>query len=49
MRLWFTLCLVAAFTKSARYHAFFAVMFLIYDLGLLGASLINEQGFNVPL
>ena len=49
MGLWFTFCLVAAFTKSARYHAFFAVMFLICNLGLLGASLINEQGFNVPL
>jgi len=23
-------------------------MFLIYNLGLLGASLINEQGVNVP-
>ena len=48
MGLLFTLCLVAAFTRSARYHAFFAVMFLIYNLGLLGASLINEQGVNVP-
>ena len=48
MGLWFTLCLVAAFARNARYHAFFAVMFLIYNLGLVGASLINEQGVNVP-
>lgn len=48
MGLWFTLCLVAAFTKRERYHAFFAVIFMIYNLGLLGASLITEQGFSVP-
>lgn len=48
MSLWFTLCLVAAFTKRERYHAFFAVMFMIYNLGLLGASLITDKGVSVP-
>ena len=49
MGLWFTLCLVAAFTKSARYHAFFAVIFVVYNLALLGASLITDRGVSVPL
>ena len=48
MGLWFTLCLIAAFTRSVRYHSFFGVLFLIYNLGLLGASLITERGVSVP-
>jgi hypothetical protein len=48
MALWFTLCLIAALTKSTRYHAFFAVIFMIYNLGLLGASLLTERGVSIP-
>lgn len=48
MGLWFVLCLVAAFTKNARFHAVFAVAFMVYNLGLLGVSLITERGVSVP-
>lgn len=49
MALWFALSIFAAFTKSPRYHSCFAVIFMIYNLGLLGASLITERGLRVPL
>lgn len=48
MSLLFTCCLVAAFNKNARFHAVFAVAFMLYNLGLLGASLITDQGVSVP-
>ena len=48
MALLFTLCLIGAFTKNARYHGFFAVIFLVYSLGLLGGSVITERGVFVP-
>jgi hypothetical protein len=48
MALLFTVCLVAAFTRNARFHAAFAVAFLLYNLALLGASLITDTGFAVP-
>jgi hypothetical protein len=32
---------IAAFTKSPRYHAFFAVFYLIYNLFMLGNSLLR--------
>jgi hypothetical protein len=35
------LCAIAATTKSARYHAFFAVFYLIYNLGMLGSNLLR--------
>jgi hypothetical protein len=44
MTLWFAVCLIAAFTKRPRFHAFAAVAFLIYNLALLGATLITDQG-----
>jgi len=31
----------AATTKSPRYHAFFAVFFLIYNLAMLGSNLLR--------
>jgi hypothetical protein len=37
----FVLCLIAAFTKSPRYHGAFAVCFLVYNLGLLGTNLLR--------
>lgn len=49
MSLWFAFCLVGAFNKNARFHAFFAAAFMVYNLGLLGASLITEQGVSVPV
>jgi hypothetical protein len=44
MALWFVLCLVAAFTKRRYYHAFFAVIFLIYNLVFVGTTLLTDQG-----
>jgi len=35
------LCVIAATTKSPRYHAFFAVFYLIYNLGMLGSNLLR--------
>ena len=35
------LCAIAATTKSPRYHAFFAVFYLIYNLGMLGSNLLR--------
>jgi hypothetical protein len=48
MALWFGLCLFAAFIRNARFHAFFVVIFMVYNLGLLGASLITERGVSIP-
>ena len=35
------LCAIAVTTKSPRYHAFFAVFYLIYNLGMLGSNLLR--------
>jgi hypothetical protein len=35
------LCGLTATTKSPRYHAFFAVFYLIYNLGMLGSNLLR--------
>ena len=35
------LCAFAATTKSPRYHAFFAVFFLIYNLAMLSTNLLR--------
>jgi hypothetical protein len=43
MVLWFTLLLVAAFNQRRRYHACLAVLFLIYNVLLLGTSLLTDQ------
>jgi hypothetical protein len=48
MSLLFTLCLIAAFAKNARYHSFFAILFLVYNLCLLGGSVITQHGVFVP-
>ena len=44
MVLWFVLLLVAAFNRRRGYHAFLAVVFLIYNLLLLGTSAITDEG-----
>lgn len=49
MGLWFAVCIAAAFIRNARFHAVFAVAFLLYNLVLLGASLITDTGVSVPL
>jgi len=36
-----TLCAIAVTTKSPRYHAFFAVFFLLYNLAMLGSNLLR--------
>jgi hypothetical protein len=41
MLLHITLCGVAATTRSPRYHAFFAVFYLIYNLAMLGSNLLR--------
>jgi hypothetical protein len=41
--MWFVLCIVAAFTKQRRFHAWFAVIFLIYNLAFAGMQLITAQ------
>jgi len=43
MVMWFLLCLVAAFTKGRRFHACFAMIFLIYNLAFAGIQLITSQ------
>jgi hypothetical protein len=43
MLMWFALLMVAAFNRRRGYHAFLAVIFLIYNLLLLGTSLITDQ------
>jgi cell division protein FtsW (lipid II flippase) len=42
MVMWFVLLLVAAFTERKRYHAFLAVLFTVYNLLLLGTSLLTD-------
>jgi hypothetical protein len=41
MLLHILLCGIAAIAKSPRYHAFFAVFFLIYNLAMLGSNLLR--------
>jgi hypothetical protein len=41
------LSLIFPIDLVARYHACFAVIFMIYNLGLLGDSLIKERGVSV--
>jgi len=36
-----TLCAIAATTKSPRYHGFFAVFFLIYNLAMVWSNLLR--------
>jgi hypothetical protein len=43
MAFWFTLCLVAAFTKGKAYHASFAVIFAIYNVILISAYAITDN------
>jgi hypothetical protein len=43
MLMWFVLLMIAAFNRSRGYHAFLAILFLIYNLLLLGTSLITDQ------
>ena len=43
MIMWFILCIVAAFTKRRRFHGWFAVIFLIYNLAFAGMQLITAQ------
>jgi hypothetical protein len=44
MTLWFVLCLIAAFTKRRLYHACFAILFMAYNIALLGATALTDQG-----
>jgi hypothetical protein len=41
MTLHIALCSVAAITKSPRYHAVFAIFFLVYNLAMLGNNLLS--------
>jgi hypothetical protein len=41
MLLQITLCAIAATTKSPRYHAAFAVFYLLYNLAMLGSNLLR--------
>jgi hypothetical protein len=41
MLLHITLCAIAATTKSPRYHAFFAVFYLIYNLAMVWSNLLR--------
>jgi cell division protein FtsW (lipid II flippase) len=43
MVLWFALLLVAAFIRRKRYHAFLAILFMIYNVLLLGTSLLTDE------
>jgi hypothetical protein len=43
MLLWFVLLMTAAFNRRRGYHAFLALLFLIYNVLLLGTSLITDQ------
>lgn len=40
---WLVLLTIAAFNKRRGYHATLAVLFLIYNMSLLGTSLITDQ------
>jgi hypothetical protein len=41
MSLHIALCAIAAITKSPLYHSFFAVFYLIYNLGMVGNNLLR--------
>jgi len=41
MSLHIALCAIAAITKSPLYHGFFAVFYLIYNLGMVGNNLLR--------
>ena len=41
MSLHIALCAIAALTKSPRYHAAFAVFYLLYNLAMLGSHLLR--------
>jgi hypothetical protein len=41
MLLHIALCAIAATTKSPRYHAFFAIFYLVYNLAMLGSNLLR--------
>jgi hypothetical protein len=41
MGLWISLCLVAAFTRSPRYHGAFAVFFFVYNVAMLGNNFLR--------
>ncbi|HKP93377.1 MAG TPA: hypothetical protein VJS88_05730 [Chthoniobacterales bacterium] len=41
MTMFLTLCLVAAFTKSTRFHAAFAVFYFLYNGVMLGSNLLR--------
>ena len=41
MSLHIVLCVIAATTKAPRYHAAFAIFYLIYNLGMLGNNLLR--------
>jgi hypothetical protein len=43
MLLWLALLLFAAFTRKRGYHAFLALLFLTYNMLLLGTSVITDQ------
>jgi len=43
MLMWFVLLIIAAFNRRSGYHAFLAIVFLIYNILLLGTSLITDQ------
>ena len=41
MTMHLTLCAIAAFTKSPRYHSVFALFFLLYNLAMLSSNLLR--------
>jgi len=43
MLLWLVLLLIAAFNRKRSFHAFLALLFLSYNMLLLGTSLITDQ------
>ena len=43
MSSWFVLCLIASFTESRRFHAVFAILFLVWNLAFAGSMLITAQ------
>jgi hypothetical protein len=48
MTMWCVLSLVAAFTRSRRYHGWFAIFFLLYNLAFAGMTLITAQDRWAP-
>ncbi|SRR5581483_572961 len=43
MATWFVLSLIAAFTKNRRFHATFAIVFMLWNLAFAGMMLITAQ------